>query len=273
MVPFPGFADNLTIGSWYLVYTNVRHESGAAQGLHEQGYAVYPPKFRQRRVRGRLADVTGALFPRYLFVSPGCAGQSFAPVDSTPGVKELVRFGARAAGADVVGGGRDRRLSRGTGSFDGRAASVRLACVQGLNGSNWSASAAEGGSPMWFRPAGACPKPASIDLSNDEIHYRILRELERDPRLSQRQLADSLGVSVGKTNYCVRALVEKGLLKVENFRRSRNKLAYAYHLTPRGLAAKARITRRFLEIKQKEYEVLREEIDRLQREVGTETPR
>jgi EPS-associated MarR family transcriptional regulator len=71
-------------------------------------------------------------------------------------------------------------------------------------------------------------------MLNDEIHYRILRELERDPQLSQRQLADSLGVSVGKTNYCVRALVEKGLLKVENFRRSQNKLAYAYQLTPRG---------------------------------------
>lgn len=75
-------------------------------------------------------------------------------------------------------------------------------------------------------------------------------------------------MSIGKTNYCVRALVEKGLLKVENFRRSQNKLAYAYHLTPRGLAAKARITRRFLEIKQKEYEALRGEIGRLQREVG-----
>ena len=110
-------------------------------------------------------------------------------------------------------------------------------------------------------------------MLNDEIHYRILRELERDPQLSQRQLADSLGVSVGKTNYCVRALVEKGLLKVENFRRSQNKLAYAYQLTPRGITAKARITRRFLEIKRKEYEALRDEIERLQREVGDETPR
>jgi EPS-associated MarR family transcriptional regulator len=105
-------------------------------------------------------------------------------------------------------------------------------------------------------------------MVNDEIHYRILRELERDPTLSQRRLADSLGVSVGKTNYCVRALVEKGLLKVENFRRSRNKLAYAYHLTPRGMAAKARITRRFLEIKRQEYETLRTQIAELEAEVG-----
>ena len=104
-------------------------------------------------------------------------------------------------------------------------------------------------------------------MVNDEIHYRILRELERDPQLSQRQLADSLGVSVGKTNYCVRALVEKGLLKVENFRRSQNKLAYAYQLTPHGLAAKARITRRYLEIKRQEYETLRAQIAELEAEV------
>ena len=104
-------------------------------------------------------------------------------------------------------------------------------------------------------------------MVNDEIHYRILRELERDPQLSQRQLADSLGVSVGKTNYCVRALVEKGLLKVENFRRSQNKLAYAYQLTPSGLAAKARITRRYLEIKRQEYEPLRAQIFELENEL------
>ena len=104
-------------------------------------------------------------------------------------------------------------------------------------------------------------------MINDEIHYRILRELERDPRMSQRELADALGVSVGKTNYCVRALVEKGLLKVENFRRSQNKLAYAYQLTPRGLAAKARITRRYLEIKRREYETLRAQIAELEAEV------
>ena len=105
-------------------------------------------------------------------------------------------------------------------------------------------------------------------MLNDEIHYRILRELERDPQLSQRELADSLGVSLGKTNYCVRALVEKGLLKVENFRRSQNKLAYAYYLTPRGIRAKAWITRRFLEIKRQEYETLRAQIEELESEVG-----
>ena len=115
---------------------------------------------------------------------------------------------------------------------------------------------------------GSLPGVPCFPMVNDELHYRILRKLELDPRMSQRELADALGVSVGKTNYCVRALVEKGLLKVENFRRSHKKLAYAYHLTPRGLAAKARITRRFLEIKRQEYETLRAQIADLEAEVG-----
>jgi len=105
-------------------------------------------------------------------------------------------------------------------------------------------------------------------MLNDEIRYLILRELEHDPRLSQRKLAESLGVSVGKTNYCLRALVNRGLVKVKNFRRSGNKLAYAYQLTPRGIADKARVTRRFLQIKQKEYETLQIEIEELRREVA-----
>ena len=105
-------------------------------------------------------------------------------------------------------------------------------------------------------------------MLTDEIRYRILRELEREPQLSQRELAESLGVSVGKTNYCLKALVEKGLVKVENFRRSGNKLAYAYQLTPRGLADKARVTRRFLNIKLKEFESLHSEIEELRQEVA-----
>ena len=105
-------------------------------------------------------------------------------------------------------------------------------------------------------------------MLNDETRYRILRELERDPQLSQRELAESLGVSVGKTNYCLRALVDRGLVKVKNFRRSGNKLAYAYQLTPRGIADKARVTRRFLQSKLKEYESLQSEIEELRREVG-----
>ena len=105
-------------------------------------------------------------------------------------------------------------------------------------------------------------------MLTDEIRYRILRELERDPLMSQRDLAESLGVSVGKTNYCLRALVDRGLVKVENFRRSGNKLAYAYQLTPRGIADKAKVTKRFLQIKLKEYESLQSEIEQLRREVA-----
>ena len=105
-------------------------------------------------------------------------------------------------------------------------------------------------------------------MLTDEIRYRILLELERDPQLSQRDLAQSLGVSVGKTNYCLRALVDRGFVKVENFRRSGNKLAYAYQLTPRGIADKARVTRRFLRTKLKEYKSLQSEIDELRREVA-----
>ena len=104
-------------------------------------------------------------------------------------------------------------------------------------------------------------------MLTDEIRLRLLRELENDPGLSQRDLAKALGVSLGKTNYCLRALVEKGLIKVGNFRKSGNKLAYAYQLTPRGISDKARITRRFLKIKMREHKVLQSEIEELKKEV------
>ena len=104
-------------------------------------------------------------------------------------------------------------------------------------------------------------------MLTDDIRLRILRELENDPGLSQRDLAKALGVSLGKTNYCLRALVEKGLVKVENFRKSGNKVAYAYQLTPRGISDKARITRRYLQMKLREYKALESEIDELRKEV------
>ena len=85
--------------------------------------------------------------------------------------------------------------------------------------------------------------------------------------MSQRELADHLGVSLGKTNYCLRALVEKGLVKARNFKNNRNKRAYLYILTPKGMEMKARITASFLQRKMDEYEVLKQEIRELQREV------
>jgi EPS-associated MarR family transcriptional regulator len=109
--------------------------------------------------------------------------------------------------------------------------------------------------------------PELSEPLHEESHLKVLRLLESDPSLSQRELSQALGVSLGKTNYCVRALLDKGLIKMQNFRNSDNKLAYAYLLTPAGIAAKADLTRRFLALKQREYETLRQEIERLQKEV------
>jgi len=100
----------------------------------------------------------------------------------------------------------------------------------------------------------------------EEPHFRILRELERDPKVSQRHLAEELGVSLGKINYCLKALIDRGLVKANNFRNSQNKRAYLYVLTPKGISAKSRNALLFLQRKTAEYEALREEIDRLRRE-------
>lgn len=101
----------------------------------------------------------------------------------------------------------------------------------------------------------------------EEINLQLLRQLELEPHLNQRSLAERLGLSLGKANYCLQALVGKGLIKISNFRRSGNKLAYAYLLTPAGLQEKARLTIAFLKRKQEEYERLQVEIVRLQVEV------
>jgi EPS-associated MarR family transcriptional regulator len=106
---------------------------------------------------------------------------------------------------------------------------------------------------------------------DEETRFRLLRLLQDNPELSQRQLAEALGISVGKVNYSLRALLERGLVKVSNFRDSQNKLAYAYYLTPKGAEAKVRATAQFLKRKMKEYEDIRREIEELKREVETET--
>jgi len=111
-------------------------------------------------------------------------------------------------------------------------------------------------------------KPPSTEPEHDETLFQVLRTLEANPRTSQRELADSLGMSLGKANYCLKALLGKGLIKMQNFRNSRNKLAYAYLLTPAGVAAKTSLTARFLKRKMAEYEALRAEIEQLEREVG-----
>jgi EPS-associated MarR family transcriptional regulator len=107
------------------------------------------------------------------------------------------------------------------------------------------------------------------DAPNEENHLKVLRLLESDPELSQRELSRALGISLGKTNYCMRALLDKGLIKMQNFRNSGNKLGYAYLLTPAGMAAKAELTRNFLKLKVQEYEALKQEIEQLQREMNS----
>lgn len=95
-----------------------------------------------------------------------------------------------------------------------------------------------------------------------------LRLLESSPQVSQRQLSDALGLSLGKTHYVLHALLDKGLVKIENFRRNDNKLAYAYLLTPKGVTEKLRMTRSFLARKESEFELLQATIKKLRQEVG-----
>lgn len=103
-------------------------------------------------------------------------------------------------------------------------------------------------------------------MLDENTHYSLLKTLEENPDLSQRDLAKRLGISLGKVNFCLNALVAKGSLKIDNFRNNENKLAYAYLLTPHGIEEKAKITVSFLKRKMEEYEILRAEIEMLQRE-------
>jgi EPS-associated MarR family transcriptional regulator len=102
----------------------------------------------------------------------------------------------------------------------------------------------------------------------EDTHFRVLTLLESQPDLNQREMAKALGVSLGGVNYCLRALVAKGLVKIHNFQENENKLGYAYLLTPQGMAEKIALTGRFLKRKQEEYAALRAEIAALQKAVG-----
>ena len=105
--------------------------------------------------------------------------------------------------------------------------------------------------------------------ARDELRLRVLRALEANPELSQRQLAAELGVSLGGVNYALKALIERGFVKADNFRRSGTKVAYLYVLTPKGIAEKSALASAFLGRKLEEYEVLRQEIEALKGEVGS----
>ncbi|RBO85749.1 MarR family EPS-associated transcriptional regulator [Marinomonas aquiplantarum] len=104
-------------------------------------------------------------------------------------------------------------------------------------------------------------------MLDEESRYKILKELEQDPDISQRELAKRLGISLGKTNFCLKALVEKGLIKAENFKKNTNKVGYLYLLTPKGIEEKVSLTQRFLKRKVVEYEALEKEIEQLRDEV------
>ena len=103
----------------------------------------------------------------------------------------------------------------------------------------------------------------------EDLHFRGLKLLQDKPDISQRDLAAQLGISHGKMNYCLNALMEKGLVKLQNFSNSQHRWRYAYVLTPTGLAEKAALTGRFLKRKMAEYEALRAEIEALQAEAGS----
>jgi EPS-associated MarR family transcriptional regulator len=107
----------------------------------------------------------------------------------------------------------------------------------------------------------------------DEVRYRLLTLLQDNPQLSQRDVARQMGASLGKVNFCLRALAEKGWIKAQNFTNSGNKSAYMYLLTPEGLRAKARITREFLQVKLREHAELKREIEQIRADAQRQSRR
>lgn len=109
----------------------------------------------------------------------------------------------------------------------------------------------------------------SPETTRAEVRLRVLRALEDNPELTQRQLAEELGISLGGANYAVKSLVERGFVKMKNFSRSGNKASYLYVLTPSGITEKTSLATSFLRRKLEEYEVLRQEIEALKGEIGS----
>jgi EPS-associated MarR family transcriptional regulator len=102
---------------------------------------------------------------------------------------------------------------------------------------------------------------------SEDFQYKVIKQIEQDAEISQRQLSKELGVSLGKVNYCLHALIDKGWVKAKNFKNKQNKLAYRYLLTPTGVQQKAFLTKNFLKMKIGEYENLQLEIEGLRKEV------
>ena len=99
-------------------------------------------------------------------------------------------------------------------------------------------------------------------MKNDQDHFDVLRSIDKKPKSSQRELAENLGFSLGKLNYCLKALQSKGLVKIKNFQRNQNKLTYVYILTPKGFAEKTKLTMNFMKRKMKEYDELKKELEK-----------
>lgn len=102
-----------------------------------------------------------------------------------------------------------------------------------------------------------------------EESLMLMRVIDENPQITQRELSVSLGLSLGKINFLIKAMIEKGFIKADNFKNSSNKIAYLYYLTPKGMEEKAKITYQFLKRKIKEYEKLAEEIQQLKQEVSS----
>jgi len=116
-----------------------------------------------------------------------------------------------------------------------------------------------------IREKNNAPRAPSL---KEESHYRLLKLIEENPEITQREMAHEMGVSLGKANYCLKALLEKGWIKANNFRNSQRKWAYVYLLTPMGLEQKLRLTGAFLKRKLDEHEALKQEIAQLQAELA-----
>ena len=93
------------------------------------------------------------------------------------------------------------------------------------------------------------------DFDNETDNFNVLRKLDKEPSITQRELSSKLGISLGKINYCLKELRKKGLIKISNFKKNKNKINYVYLLTPKGIAAKTKLTINFMKIKLKEYRI------------------
>ena len=98
-------------------------------------------------------------------------------------------------------------------------------------------------------------------MNDDQDHFNVLRKIQKNPKSTQRELAEELGFSLGKLNYCLKALKNKGLIKINNFKKNPNKLNYAYILTPKGISEKTKLTVNFMKRKMKEYDELKSELE------------